>query len=259
MFYFFSKTLSYFITPAGWLVAALLLALFTKKPARRRWGLGLALGIFWLFGNPFLINELVLAWEYPPAPVPTDSSARIAVVLTGGMTNGEVPVPDSRFLLGPEADRAGQALYLYKRGVVQYLLISGGNGGLPFQRNVLSDENEATTRFLQGAGVRAGDMLYENKSRNTYENAVFTARFLRQRANTNRCVLITSAWHMRRAVGCFQKAGLVVTPFPGGFRSHPRTFLPGEWLLPNAQTFFDAHVLLKEVTGYGVYRVAGYL
>ena len=259
MFYFFSKTLSYFITPAGWLVAALLLALFTKKTRRRRAAVGVALMIFWLFGNTFLVNELALAWEYSPAPVPPDSVARIAVVLTGGMTNGETVVPDSRFLLDREADRAGQALYLYKQGTVQYILISGGNGDLPFQRNVISDENEATTRFFQAAGVRAGEVLHENKSRNTRENALFTAQFLRERANTKRCVLITSAWHMRRAVGCFQKAGVIVTPFPGGFRSHPRTFAPGEWLLPNAQTFFDAHVLVREIIGYGVYRVAGYV
>ncbi len=227
MFYFFSKTLSYLLMPAGWLMAVLLFALLTKKTTRRRVAVGVALGIFWLFGNTFLVNELALAWEYPPAPVPTDSSARFAVVLTGGMTNGETAVPDSRFLLEREADRAGQALYLYKQGAVAYILISGGNGDLPFNRSVISDENEVTTRFLRTAGVRVGDILYENKSRNTYENAVFTARFLRERANSNRCVLVTSAWHMRRAVGCFQKAGVVVLPFPGSFRSHPRTFVPG--------------------------------
>jgi len=259
MFYFFSKTLSVFITPAGWLVATLLFALFTKKPARRRVAVGVALAIFWMFGNTFLVNELALAWEYPPTSVPTDSSARIAVVLTGGMTNGETAVPDSRFLLDREADRAGQALYLYKQGAVEYILISGGNGDLPFNRSVVQDENEATTRFLRTAGVRAGEILYENKSRNTYENAVFTARFLRERANTNRCVLVTSAWHMRRAVGCFQKAGVIVTPFPGSFRSHPRTFVPGEWLLPNAQAFFEAHVLVREMIGYVTYWVMGYV
>ena len=142
---------------------------------------------------------------------------------------------------------------------MQYILISGGTGDLPFNRDVVSDENEAITRFLRGAGVRAGELLFENKSRNTHENAVFTARFLRERANTDRYVLVTSAWHMRRAVGCFQKAGVVVTPFPGGFRSHPRTFAPGEWLLPNAQAFFDAHVLVREIIGYATYRVVGYI
>lgn len=259
MFYFFSKTLSYLITPAGWLVAVLLFALFTKKAMRRRIAVGVALSIFWLFGNTFLVNELALAWEYPPAPVPADSTARFAVVLTGGMTNGETAVPDTRFLLDREADRAGQALYLYKQGAVEYILISGGNGDLPFSRNVISDENEITTRFFRTAGVPVGYVLHESKSRNTYENAMFTARFLRERANTNRCVLVTSAWHMRRAVGCFQKAGVVVTPFPGSFRSHPRTLTPGEWLLPNAQAFFDAHTLVKEISGYAVYWVAGYL
>lgn len=259
MFYFFSKVLNYFITPAGWLVTVLLIALLTKKPRLRRRMIGVALGIFWLFGNAFLVNEVALLWEYPPAPVPTDSTQQIAVVLTGGMIDSGTPVPDRRFLLDREADRAAQALYLYKQGAVQKILISGGNGDLPFQPVHVNDEGQSTARFLQTAGVPSTDIILENKSRNTRENALFTALMLRTRFQTNRCILITSAWHMRRAVGCFHKAGLAVTPFPGSFLNHQRVFIPGDLLLPNAQTFYDAYLLTKELTGYVVYWVVGYV
>lgn len=263
MFYFFSKTLNYLLTPAAWLVLALLLAFFTKNAVRRRWSLGMALSIFWVFGNSFLTNELALWWEVPPALVPTDSTLTTAVVLTGGMIDVMKEVPHQkgykgRFLLNREADRAGQALYLYKIGVVQKILISGGMGDLPFQVRDLNDEGQMAAQFLIMAGVRPGDIILEKKSRNTHENAVFTAKMLHQRFRTNRCILVTSAPHMRRAVACFEKEGVVVVPFPGSFLATRRSFAPGVWLLPNEQAFADSYYLLKELVGYTVYKVLGY-
>jgi hypothetical protein len=92
MFYFFSKTLNYLLTPIGWLVAVLLLAFYTNNLVRRRRMIGVGLAILWVFGNPVLMNELTLRWEYPireisavrsgPAP-----ALPIAVLLTGGMVN----------------------------------------------------------------------------------------------------------------------------------------------------------------------------
>ena len=264
MFYFFSKTLNYLLTPAGWLFSVLLLAFFTKNLRRRRWLLGVGLGLFWLFGNSAIVNELALLWEYPvpertPAPVATDSTVALAVVLTGGIMNTTKEVPTTRFVLGPSADRAGQALYLYKIGAVQKILISGGSGNLPFQRKNVSDEGQLTARFLIVSGVRLGDIVLENKSRNTHENAQFSARMLRDQFGTNRCVLVTSASHMPRAVACFRKANVQVTPFPGGFISSRRSFDPGEFLLPNEQTVADSYYLVKEMVGYVVYWVVGYV
>ncbi|SFC75130.1 YdcF family protein [Spirosoma endophyticum] len=269
MFYFFSKTITYLLTPAGFLVITLLLVFYTKNVRYRRRFIGLSLVVFWLFGNSFLTNELASWWEYPPQKppaVPADSSVQIAVLLTGGMVNGmkEIPVAtpgsttNGRFLLGREADRAGQALYLYKAGVVQKILISGGMGSLPFQPTPVSDEGHMTAQFLITAGVRSVDIILENKSRNTHENALYSAAVLRQRFHTNRCVVVTSAWHMRRAVACFQKEGVTVSPFPSSFLSGRRSFAPGEWLLPHEEAFFNAYYLVRELVGYVTYKVVGY-
>ena len=240
-------------------MACLLLAFFTKKPALRRRMGGIAAAIFFVFGNSFLVNEVALRWEYPPTRMPADSAQRIAVVLTGGMMNVMKETPDNRFLLGQQADRAGQALYLYKTGAVQKILISGGQGGLPFQTKPVSDEGRMTVRFLTLSGVRPGDIMLETRSRNTHENAVFSAKLLHDRFHTNQCVLITSALHMRRSMGCFQKENVRVTPFPGNFLSSRRSFSPGDWLLPHEQSFADSSYLLKELVGYAVYWVMGYL
>ncbi|GAB4039604.1 YdcF family protein [Spirosoma gilvum] len=236
----------------------------------RRRLVGVALGVFWVFGNPFLMNELALWWEYPIQKVPvatTDSTIRVAVVLTGGMMNGRKEIPDAKtdpthtlqFMLWREADRVAQALYLYKIGAVQKILISGGSGNLPFRATSVNDEGQMTARFLAIGGVRPGDIVLENKSRNTRENAVFTAQMLRQRFQQNECVLITSAWHMRRALACFQKAGVTVIPFPASFLTSKRSFAPGDWLLPREEEFFNAYYLTREIVGFVSYWAVGYI
>lgn len=270
MFYFFSKTISYLFTPAGWLVITLLLAFFVKRDRFRRQLVVLALVIFWVLGNSFLTNELALWWEHPIQPdlaAPADSTSRVAIVLTGGIINGEKEVPGKslnqtrtpRFLLGREADRIGQALYLYKTGAVQKILISGGLGDLPFQTRSVSDEGHMAAQFLLVAGVRPDDIVLENKSRNTHENALFSAPILRQRFAAGHYVLITSAWHMNRAVACFQKEGIRVIPFPCSFIGNRRSFVPGEWLLPHEEAFFESYYLFRELVGYVTYKLVGYV
>ena len=262
MFYFFSKLISYFITPAGWLFATLLLARFARSERLRNRSVTASLVLFWLCGNGFLTNELLLAWEVPPQPLtvfaPTDS-VRVAVVLTGGMINPQRAATPPRPLLAREADRAGQTLFLYKTGVINRIIISGGQGNLVFMKTAVVDEGQAIRQFFVLAGVRPVDVVLENRSKNTHENAEFSARLLRVRFKTNRCVVVTSAWHTRRAVGCFAKAGLVVQPFPGAFLGEERTFSVGNLLLPSEKAFGDTFWVLREVIGYVAYRVAGYV
>ena len=269
MFFFFSKTITYFFSPAGWLVTALIIALFTKNDRLRRRLTVFALVVFWLFGNPFLVNELALWWEYPVQPdiaARTDSTERVAVLLTGAMTNSlkEMPlVPQQRtvprYLLGREADRAAQVLYLYKTGAIQKILISGGSKPVSFLPISESDEGHVVAKFLVVAGVRPVDIVLEGKSHNTHENALFSAVRLHQQFHTNQCVLVTSGWHMRRAMACFRKQGVQVTPFPSSFLSTRRSFLPGDLFVPREETFFNAYYLVRELVGYVTYRVVGYL
>lgn len=260
MFYFFSKTIYYFITPAGWLFCTLLAAYFLKDARLRRRFTGISLMLFWLAGNGFLTNELLKGWEIGPQPVPQKTDGiRVGVVLTGGMINGLADVKPVRPVLGHEADRVGQALWLYKNGYIQKILISGGQGNLLFQTPAINDEGQMVAAFLQTAGVPASDIVLERNSKNTRENAAFSQPILARQFNTNRCVLITSAWHMRRAMACFAKEGMIVTPFPTGFLAEKTSHSLGNYLLPNEKSFNDTFWVLREVVGYLTYWVVGYL
>ncbi|MBO0948885.1 YdcF family protein [Fibrella forsythiae] len=262
MFYFLSKTAGYFLTPAGWLLAALAGALLFPRFRKRL--LVVSLGVFWLLGNSFLVNELARVWELngcvPPMPrALNDTSATVAVVLTGGLTNSQLPVTPARPMLSTQADRLGQALYLYKTGRVQKILISGGSTDLFFMNTEALHEGLEGMRFLHLAGIPARDLIWETHSRNTYENAQFSAKVLRSRFHTDRCVLVTSAFHLRRAMGCFTRAGIQATPFPAAYIHKRRTFALVNLLVPHEDDFSDAMHLIREVFGYVTYRVAGYI
>lgn len=162
-------------------------------------------------------------------------------------------------MLGDQADRLGQALFLYKTGRVQKILISGGSSDLLFMGHEAREEGQEAMRFLQLAGVPTRDLLWETRSRNTRENALFSARVLRRQYNTDRCVVVTSAFHMRRALACFRRAGLRPTPFAGAYLQQPGHLVIADLLVPHEQTFADAMHLIKECVGYVTYAVMGYV
>lgn len=266
MFYFLSKTIGYFLTPAGWLLGTLAAAWVWPRYRRRL--VGISLLLFWTLGNSYLIyNHLARLWEIgsdePPllraASDTTRADPTVAVVLTGGTMNTKLPVAPDRPLLGQQADRLGQALFLYKTGRVQKILISGGSTDLFFMGREARQEGREALRFLGLAGVPLGDLLWETRSRNTRENALFSARVLRSRFKTSRCVIVTSAFHMRRALGCFERVGIRAVPFSAAYLQQPDQVVLADLLVPHEQTFADAMHLLKEWFGYVAYAAMGYV
>jgi uncharacterized SAM-binding protein YcdF (DUF218 family) len=111
---------------------------------------------------------------------------------------------DLIIVLGGETPRRVQAAVdLYQRGVAKYFLVSGG-GDAPIIR-----------RYLREAGIPAEAILLEELSATTRENAKFTAPML-EKMHVRRAVLVTSWFHTRRALACFQAAapGVEFHPVP---------------------------------------------
>lgn len=255
MFYALSKILYYVLMPAGLLTLVWLAALLTRSTLRRRRLLWLAFAIWYVFANGFLSNELARWWEYAPVTLAAPKQPRVGVVLTGGITRPDVE-PFNRVYLGDQADRLGQALLLYKAGQIRKILISGGMASLLARRQ--TDEGQMARRFLLAAGVPENDILLENKSRNTEENARFSVPILKRQFAGYSVVLITSASHMRRAVGCFRKKNISVTAYPAAFMAQQRQFGLDQWL-PSEHALLDSFYLVREMVGYGVYKMMGYL
>lgn len=153
--------------------------------------------------------------------------------------------------LNRSADRIVHAAALYKAGKAPLILVSGGSQ--PEAR----PEAEMTRDILEVMGVPRRSILLETRSRDTHDNAVFSAIMLK-REGMRRILLVTSAYHMRRAQALFEAQDLEVVPAPTDFqRLVVEPVVPG-WL-PGVDNLARTTNALHEMLGYWVYRFRGWL
>ena len=152
----------------------------------------------------------VLEDRFPAPPPPRHVDG--VIVLGGSVTPG---VSEARGMptVNDNADRLIAFARLARLYPDARLVFTGG--GKPAQRG-LATEAELSGRILDGLGVPAGRVTYEDRSTSTYENAVFTRDLVHPGADET-WLLVTSAWHMPRAVASFDAAGWPVVPYPVGY------------------------------------------
>ena len=253
MFFLLSKLLTFLLSPLIWVFALLFFALFTREVRRRKRFLIIGIGLLYLFSNEFICNEVYRAWEYPFAKLENAETYDYAVILGGYSTFD----PEfSRVKFAEAADRFVQSYQLYQEGKVKKLFLTGGSGSVLHQ-----DETEAdkVKDFLISLRVPEQDIIVDKVSRNTHENATCTADWLAKNDPNARCLLVTSASHMRRALGCYKRVGVKVTPYTTHRLTDPRKFDPSTLFLPSASNLTKWDILLKELAGIVIYKVVGYI
>ncbi|HRQ83389.1 MAG TPA: YdcF family protein, partial [Azospirillaceae bacterium] len=151
------------------------------------------------------------------------------------------------------ADRLTAFADLARRYPQARLIASGGSGLL---LNQAEREDAATAATLVQMGVDPARVTFENQSRNTWENALFS-RDLMQTEEGRRWVLVTSAFHMPRAAGVFRKLGIEPIPYPVDYRTRGY----GEpWLRAELSANLDVlSTAAREWTGLAAYYLAGRL
>lgn len=190
----------------------------------------------------------------PARPYSTLNRYKLGIVLTGAT----LPLlPNDRVYFQRGADRVTHTVQLYKLGLIEKILISGGSGRL------VEEEEPEANQFKKAMilmGIPEGDILIENETRNTYESAVQVNKMLRENGyKDSECLLITSAFHMRRSIACYHKAGLYPDDFTTDFYSHPRNFYPDSLIIPQIHAQIVWQKLTREWTGFVAYKLAGYL
>ncbi len=208
------------------------------------------------FSNPWLVNQLARAWEMGKRSPDSISHPYDVGILLGGFINFNAESPPGLLTFHQAGNRLTATLMLYKTGKIRRILISGGAGRLIGN---VPPEAGAARQFLLQCGVPDSAILIENNSRNTRENALFSRELIQKLAPEGRCLLITSAWHIRRAEACFDKIGLACDPFGTDFlseTSHSNWF---NWLEPDWKAFLKWDLLIKEWVGWLTYRFQGYI
>jgi uncharacterized SAM-binding protein YcdF (DUF218 family) len=212
MFFYLSKLLWFFAQPLNFAIFLLLAGLVAAMFGRRRWataGTVLAVLILalstWTELGAIMISPLEDRFPKPPLPEKVDG----IIVLGGGL---ESPINAVRggYEINGAGDRIVEAAVLARRFPTAKIVISGGTVEM-----MTAGEGDADTgpRLLTALGVTADRLVLENKSRNTYENAIFTRELVTPKPGET-WLLVTSAFHMPRATALFDKAGFPTVAWP---------------------------------------------
>lgn len=252
MFFIFSKILTLFIFPLPLLIIlGVVLALIFGNKIKGKLILCLPPLLLWFFSTGILSQTLIQPLEdaYPPIN-PNSLEKHDTIIVLGGMVNNLTRHSD-RVELNSSADRITDATYLYNLKKAKQILFTGGSGFL-FATSI-SEANQAE-RFFAQMGIPKKSILLEDQSRNTRENAIFTAKICKDLA-IHKVILITSAFHMKRSMGEFEKQDLEITPYPTDYKTlHPDIPI-WEQIVPNARALQISTIAIKEWIGIIAYRL----
>jgi uncharacterized SAM-binding protein YcdF (DUF218 family) len=207
------------MAPGNLLLLLLLAGVLWLARSRRRRGLRLigvvALLLLTVAVIPFgqwMALPLELRFPVPSLPERIDG-----IVVLGGGIDALVSRAHGQTALNDAGDRIVQAAVLARRHPEARLVLSGGEGTMMVYGE---PEAEYGRALLIELGVATERIALEDRSRNTYENAWFSREVAKPRPGET-WVLVTSAMHLPRAVGCFRHAGWEVVPYPVDFRTGP--------------------------------------
>jgi uncharacterized SAM-binding protein YcdF (DUF218 family) len=161
-------------------------------------------------GNVLLLtlSERFPAWQ-------EQGRAPDGIIVLGGAINPDLTAVRGAPEINSSAERMTTAAVLARQFPDAKIVLSGGNAN-PFHPQ--STEAEVGRQLLEGLGVAAARIVMEDRSRNTYENAIFTRETIHPKAG-ERWLLVTSAYHMPRAMGVFRAAGFAVEAYPVDWRT----------------------------------------
>lgn len=257
MFFPLSKIIFFAITPSNFLIllgllgCALLFTEFGRNIGRVFACLGF-LGLL-LGGLSPLSNWILLPLEERFPAFRDDGKPITGIIVLGGGLQTTISAERDQLTLNDAGERQVALADLARRYPEARLVFSGGSGSL--KEGTISEAG-TVARFAGTLGVPSDRLILEDRSRNTRENAKFTAEIVPPKPG-ERWLLVTSAWHMPRAVGCFRQAGFSVTAYPVDYRTAgSRDVYRFNTFASDGLLEFDLAV--KEWVGLVVYRLTGY-
>jgi uncharacterized SAM-binding protein YcdF (DUF218 family) len=255
MFFVVSKALWLLLDPVMLLLEC---ALIGTLISRRRPRLGRALALigvgallFIAFTPTGVLLLRPLEQRFPPPP--SDAPAPHGIVVLGGAIEDELSAAHRQVELGEGGSRLTEAVILARRFPEARLVYTGGNGW-PAADEKANDATEARDLFIE-LGIDPARIAIETRSRNTDENARFTAALVKPKPDEI-WWLVTSAYHMPRAMGLFEKAGFALRAYPVDYRGFgdARDFWPGHDPLREIRQF---EIAVHEWIGLAGYHLTG--
>ena len=237
--YLLSKFLPLIFSPLGIVLVLLAIFIFKKKIKF----IYSALIFLLVFSNGIISDSLWRLLEFPwkRLDYSTLNYADGIVVLSG---KGRL---SDRFLAGID---------LYRSNKSNKLIFTGGV--VPYNSNLSPEGNISIDEAIK-IGIPKEDLLTTYPVYNTFEEAVAIKKLLNEEINSGQktIILVTSAFHMKRAKKIFEREGINVSPYPVGFNSSENFFSslrnPLNWM-PSASSLNKSSKAIREIIGRTVYR-----
>lgn len=248
-----SNALGWLAAPLSWalVLAAIAVLLHGRRPRAAR-ALGLAAAaIVVAFSLEPVANALQRACERGVRSTYRRDLVYDAVIVLSGQVDYGASRKSGETEFDAAADRVIRAMELMRAERARYVLLSGDTAR-PRKGDV--PEADRLAAKLGQWGVPPDRILVDASSRNTRENAIQSARIAAARG-LKRLLLVTSAMHVPRALGCFRAVGLDPDVLPV---DHRATDGRGEPWLPRAASLSKSTFALHELVGRAVYWAAGY-
>jgi len=218
MFFILSKIFEFFATPTHLALFIGALGVLLSLTRYRRAGCALSGGgivLLMILGFSPLPALLAVPLEARFPPQADDAPAPDGIIVLGGSVDENLSGVLGRVTLADAAERLTAPIALHRLYPKARIVFTGGTAAL---RGSKYTEAGTVRQFWREAGLDQGEILYEDKSRNTFENAVFTRDLVKPQPG-ERWLLVTSAMHMPRSVGIFRKAGFPVIAYPVDYRT----------------------------------------
>ncbi len=256
MFFYISKILDFIISPVNmiWIILGLS---FIKKKFFIKHAIKLrlfAVVLFFVFTNPYIINQLLYKWEMKGIKVksiikPYD----VAIVLGGYMKYYNSELETISF--SDAFDRLGEASMLYHKGKIKNILLSGGNASLNYQPAEALIAKQYLTKYMC---IPDSCIFIDTLSKNTYQN-IIESKMICNSNNFKSRILITSAFHLRRSLAICKKQNFLVAPYATDQYAGKIVLTPTTTIIPKSENFVKWELYFHELIGYVVYKVKRFL
>jgi uncharacterized SAM-binding protein YcdF (DUF218 family) len=218
MFFLLSKIVGAFALPSNFLIMIALSGVVLMGTRMARCGRRLtaaAVALLAILGLSPLSNALTLPLEQRFPPWRAGQGEPTGIVVLGGAISSDLSAVRGSPALNDSAERVTIVAELARRFPKARIVFAGGNSALSGDH---PDEAQFAVPLFESFGIPAGRIELERNSRNTFENAIMSKALIQPQPG-ERWLLVTSAMHMPRAVGCFRQVDFPVEPFPVDWRT----------------------------------------
>jgi uncharacterized SAM-binding protein YcdF (DUF218 family) len=241
---YINKILPIIVSPLGLIIILLFFGVFRKRMLPSM----IALIILIILSLPIVSGQLIKLLEQNYRPTTPNETARAdTVIVLSGMVTLIEKNDGIHYEFSEAVDRIFAGINLLKIGKAQKIILTRGK--LPWSVGV--PEGEFLAEFIQSQGINPNRILLSEIVQNTNDEAKAISRMLPKNSEV---ILVTSAFHMPRAVKVFQNQNLKVIPYAVDFRSSVKEINIIDFL-PQASAFKDSNFYFREIIGRTYYSI----